>query len=425
MKRVTRTPPLMAAFLLCLSSTGGLLAQEARGAAEQPSAPAPALVRPAEQPGQPQAPPEQAAADEDLQPTLGPETLRATVEASRRYAEIAESGGWPRIAKPLRAGAQGQAVVILRRRLAMERDLPQEQAESANWDDGLSEAVKRFQKRMGLQQTGAVGGATLRELNVPAKLRARRLADAAKRLERLKFKFGPRYVVVNIPAANVELIEDGKKTHNYAAIVGGRKNPSPEVVATIVSVDLNPTWTVPSSIIQKELVPKMRRNPNFLARDRIRVLDGRGREIDPRKVRWSKARAAQFTFRQDPGENNSLGSIRLFMPNRHAVYLHDTPQKQLFDRDYRFLSHGCVRVEGVYDLAARLLNDGSSKHWDELALAEKIDRGETEKIQLRRPVPVVWVYMTGWATPDGSAHFRRDIYDKNESGSARGKSRAS
>lgn len=358
---------------------------------------------------------------EDARPSLGPDTARATAEAARRYAEIADAGGWPRVGKPLRPGAEGKAVATLRRRLAAEGALPPEAAEGIKWDDRLTAAIEKFQARVGLPQTGTVSGQTLRELNVPAKIRARQLAVTAKRLERLRFRFGPHFVSVNIPGAFVELVEDGKKVHSYTAIVGDRKHPSPELGAKIVSVDLNPTWTVPLSIIQKELVPKIRKDRNYLSRDHIRVFDGRGREIDPRKVRWSKERAANYTFRQDPGEKNSLGSIRLFMPNRHAVFLHDTPRKTLFDRSYRFLSHGCVRVEGVYDLAARLLKEADSKHWDEAALARKIDSGDSEKIRLRRPVPVVWAYMTGWATPDGSAHFRRDIYGMDKEGAARKK----
>lgn len=397
-------------FAAALSSAAPLTLAQDRGrpapATEGPGAPS------GERSGDAQ-PPSSEAAKDDAQPSFGPDTIRATREAAKRYERIAGQGGWPRIAKPLKPGAKGKDVVALRRRLAIEGDLSENEAQSPDWDDRLTEAVKHFQQRVGLPQTGAAAGATVHALNVPAKTRARQLADTARRLERLRFRFGPRYVFVNIPAAAVELVEDGRKAHGYTAIVGGRKHESPEVVARIVSIDLNPTWTVPSSIIEKELVPKMRRNPDFLAHDDFRVFDSRGREVDPRKVRWSKGRAAQFTFKQDPGAKNSLGSIRLSMPNRHAVYLHDTPKKQLFDRNYRFLSHGCVRVEGVYDLAARLLTADGSQRLDEGELAQKIERGETDKIRLGRPVPVVWAYMTGWATPDGVTHFRRDVYGKD------------
>jgi murein L,D-transpeptidase YcbB/YkuD len=250
-------------------------------------------------------------------------------------------------------------------------------------------------------------------LNAPAAARSRQLEATAKRLSKIKFGFGERYVAVNIPAAAVESVENGQRIERYDAVVGGRKHPSPQIVAKIVAIDVNPIWTVPASIIEKELVPKLRRNPNYLVREDIRVLDARGHEIDPRKLRrLSAARDASFTFRQDPGPKNSLGSIRISMPNKEQVYMHDTPRKELFERDYRFLSHGCVRVKGVYDLASWLLQEsGEPRQSDQAALRSKVDEGRTEKIKLGRPVPVAWVYMTGWASPDGATYFRRDIYD--------------
>lgn len=346
-------------------------------------------------------------------PDFGPQTARATAEAAHRYAEIAASGGWPRIAKPVGPDATGKPVLELRRRLAAEGFLAREDTSEAAWDAKLEGALKRFQSHTGLEQSGTASPATLRELNVPAAARSRQLEATAKRLSKIKFGFGERYVAVNIPAAAVESVENGERIERYDAVVGGRKHPSPQIVAKIISIDINPIWTVPASIIEKELVPKLRRNPNYLVREDIRVLDARGHEIDPRKLRrLSAARTTSFTFRQDPGPKNSLGSLRISMPNKEQVYMHDTPRKELFERDYRFLSHGCVRVKGVYDLASWLLQEsGEPGQWDQAALQSKVDEGRTEKIKLGRPVPVAWVYMTGWASPDGATYFRRDIYD--------------
>jgi len=229
----------------------------------------------------------------------------------------------------------------------------------------------------------------------------------------MKFGFGERYVAVNIPAAAVESVENGRRIERYTAVVGGPKNPSPQITAKIFSVLINPAWTVPASIVKRDLAPALRRNPNYLTRQNIRVLDGRGREIDLRHLRGlSVERVAMFTFRQDPGPKNSLGSIHLDMPNKDEVYMHDTPHKDLFERDYRFLSHGCVRVEGIYDLATWLLQEpGQPGQWDRAALRSKVDEGKTETIKLKRPTPVAWVYMTGWASPDGATYFRHDIYN--------------
>ena len=340
-----------------------------------------------------------------MAPEFGPDTARVTFEAARRYAAIAARGGWPRLSRPPRSGATEAAVTQLRRRLAAEDYLSKDAGDSSNWDKGLTDAVKRFQANHGLDQTGDVSRATLRELNVSAAARTKQLAATARRLSRLHFRFPQRYVDVNIAGASVEAVEDGKAVRRFTAIVGDKRHESPQITANILSVDINPTWTVPASIIKKEVAPRLRRNPSYLAREHIRVLDGRDREVDPQKLRrLSAARAAQFTFRQDPGAKNALGSLRLSMPNKDEVYMHDTPQKNLFDHDYRFLSHGCVRVDGVYDLAAWLLNvSGTKGDWDVEKLRSETEKGQTEKIRLANPAPVVWTYMTGWADPDGMA----------------------
>lgn len=352
------------------------------------------------------------APEEASAPDFGPQTAQATADAARRYAAIAASGGWPRIARPIGPGAKGKPVVDLRRRLAVENYLAQEDADAPVWDAKLTEALKRFQSHVGLKETGTISPATLRELNAPAAERLRALEATAERLSRMKFDFGERYVDVNIPAAEVETVENGRRLESFTAIVGDPKNASPQITAKIFSVLINPAWTVPASIVKRELAPALRRNPNYLASRQIRVFDGRGREVDLRRLRGlSSERAAMFTFRQDPGPKNSLGSLHLDMPNKDEVYMHDTPNKELFERDYRFLSHGCVRVEGIYDLATWLLQEpGQPGEWDQAALRSKVDTGKTETIKLRRPTPVAWVYMTGWASPDGATHFRHDIY---------------
>jgi murein L,D-transpeptidase YcbB/YkuD len=170
---------------------------------------------------------------------------------------------------------------------------------------------------------------------------------------------------------------------------------------------------VPVSIIKKEIIPHMQRDPGYLARQKIRILDGGGAEVDPKRVDWSTQRAANYTLRQDSGAGNSLGSIRIDMPNKLAVYMHDTPSKRLFGADYRFLSHGCVRVQGVYDLAAWLLEGTSGAPagaWDKDSLQAEIKTGAREELKVTPATPVIWVYLTGWASADGVANFRNDVY---------------
>jgi murein L,D-transpeptidase YcbB/YkuD len=258
-------------------------------------------------------------------------------------------------------------------------------------------------------------------MNVPASTRFKQLASSAQRLAGVNFSFGDRYVVVNLPSTSVEAIENGRVAHHYVAIVGGIEHQSPEISAKISVVNLNPTWTVPTSIIKKEIIPKMQKDPGYLARAKIRILDGDGNVIDPGSVDWSTQRAVSYTLRQDSGAGNSLGSIRIGMPNNLAVYMHDTPSKGLFANDYRFLSHGCVRVQGVYDLAEWLLQGtpgGPGGTWNKQALLAKVKDGAREDVRLSRPVPVIWVYLTGWANGDGSVNFRDDVYGIDTVGDA-------
>jgi murein L,D-transpeptidase YcbB/YkuD len=398
-------------------------AQAPAAAVPSPSQAAAAPTIPADQPAQkiePKSkkkkaagPVRETALSDDPTPVFQPETPFATAKAAEQYARIVEGGGWPAIAKPLNPGAKGKEVAILRQRLAAEGELEGSDGAGEQWDPALTAAIKHFQFRYGLKQTGIVAGATLNAMNVPAEQRQKQLAASARRLQDLRFPFGERYVVVNIPSAAVDAVENGRAVHRYVAVVGDVEHRSPEIEAKISAINVNPTWTVPTSIIKNEIIPKMRENPKYLSKAKIRILDGKGREINPGKIDWSTEKAVNYTLRQDSGAGNSLGSIRISMPNKLAVYMHDTPSKRLFSSDYRFLSHGCVRVEGVYDLAAWLLEgvEGPKRGaWDRRALVQEIASGEREDIKLAKPVPVIWVYMTGWASGDGTVHFRDDVY---------------
>ena len=357
-------------------------------------------------------PPRETALSDDPTPALQPETYFATAKAAERYATIVDQGGWPRVGAKLNPGAKGAAVQALRRRLAAEDETVT--ATGNVFDPALVQAVKRFQFRMGLRQTGIVAGATLRELDVPADVRSRQLSASAMRLASVDFPYGPRYIAVNIPSTAVDAVEGDKVVRRYAAIVGGPEHHSPEVAAKVMAININPTWTVPVSIIKNEIAPKMQQDPNYLSRMHIRVLNHQNEEVDPRRIDWSSERALNYTLRQDSGAHNSLGLIRIAMPNPHSVYMHDTPSRNLFANDYRFLSHGCVRVQGVDELALWLLQGDGQSQWDAETLKAKIASGEREDVRINHPVPVVWVYMTGWASADGTVHFRDDVYGVDE-----------
>ena len=251
-------------------------------------------------------------------------------------------------------------------------------------------------------------------MNVPAATRFRQLASSSQRLAGVNFGFGDRYVVVNIPSASVEAVANGQVQKRFVAIVGDIEHPSPEVSTRIQAVNLNPTWTVPNSIIENEIIPKMQKNPGYLSRLKIRILDARNAEVSPGSINWNSKQALNYTLRQDSGAGNSLGSIRINMPNKFSVYMHDTPGKRHFGQDYRFLSHGCVRVGGVYELAEWVLQGAPgapSGSWDQGALKSVVATAEKVEVKLPKPVPVAWVYLTGWANGDGVVNFRTDVYN--------------
>ena len=351
---------------------------------------------------------------QDPRPTLDASTFINTMRAAWTYKRIAETGGWPSLpaGTVLKTGDKGPLVEILRQRLASEGELSADLSTGTNFDAELTNAVRRFQARHGLPESGAVRARTLETLNVPALTRHRQLTASAQRLAGSTISFGERYVVVNIPSAAVEAVERGQVARRFVAIAGKVDRPSPVVETRVTAVNLNPTWTVPVSLIKKDIIPHVRKDPGYLEKMKIRILDAKGQEVDPKTLDWSTQNAVNYTLRQDPGAINSLGQIRIDMPNKHAVYMHDTPKKQLFAQDARFHSSGCVRVADVADFAEWLLRgtNGQGGPWTREGIDTAIASATRQDIRLDKPVPVAWVYLTGYATADGAVHFRDDVY---------------
>jgi len=376
-----------------------------------PPLPADAFRKPA-QAAAPQAKPAKRAVASfwtSSEPTFDEGTYDRINEAMLSYSAIEVRGGWPTIPKgTLEPGMSGPAVAALRQRLSITDDLPHEVAEGDQYDMMLTEAVKRFQIRHGVPETGIVGPQTIEALNVPVKTRIRQLAASLDRLQGMNFTFGHRYVVVNIPAAVSEAVEDGKVARRYVTVVGKVDRPSPTLTTNITAVNLNPTWTVPLSILKKDISAKMRKDPGYVSRMKMRVLDASGNELDPRSVDWSGDRTPNFTVRQDSGNGNALGNIRIDMPNSHSVFMHDTNHREGFSADYRFQSSGCARVQDVRDFASWVLK---GTEYDRKDVDAEIASGKRTTWRPARPIPVAWIYLTGWASPDGTIHFRNDIYN--------------
>jgi murein L,D-transpeptidase YcbB/YkuD len=348
-------------------------------------------------------------------PVFDEGTYQRIKEALLSYADIQVRGGWPALPADAKLvpGASGPDVALLRRRLVIGDDMTAAKEAGDSYDGDVVEAVKRFQLRHGLEATGSVGAQTLKALNVPVGDRMQQLEASLERLLGMDFTFAERYVVVNIPAAFVEAVAGGKVERRYRVIVGKIDKPSPTLSVYITAVDLNPTWTVPLSITKNEIIKRMQRDPNYLARMHMRVLGAHDEDIDPRSVDWASDRSPNFTVRQDAGNWNALGNLKIDMPNPYSVYMHDTDTRKLFADDYRFDSHGCTRVDNVRDLAAWILQDGPPG-WDRAAIDAGIAAGQTKVVNLPRKMPVAWVYLTGWVRRDGTVEFRDDVYKHDD-----------
>lgn len=346
------------------------------------------------------------------EPTYDEGTAQRIKDAALSYSDLAVRGGWPTIPADAKfAPGQGANDDVLRKRLILSGDLAAEKASGA-FDQDLADGVKRFQARHGLAPTGTMTPRTLAAMNVTVQKRIRQLEASLERLENTNFSFGQRYVVVNIPAAFAEAVENDVVVRRYRVIVGKTEKPSPTLTAQITGVVLNPTWTVPSSIAKTEISAHMRKDPTYLSRMHMEVLDGHDNPIDPHSVDWSGTHTPNFTVRQQNGTFNALGAVKIDMPNSYSVYMHDTNQRNLFSDDYRFDSHGCSRVDNVRDLAAWLLKD--QPKWTRAAIDADIATGQHQEVAMARKVPVAWIYLTAWMTKDQTIQFRNDVYNQDE-----------
>jgi L,D-transpeptidase YcbB len=343
---------------------------------------------------------------------LSSDTVVATEQAIGLMQQAVAQGGWPILpaGTALKLGSRGAAVTALRQRLAYSGDLDQSRINGQSYDSYVESAVKRVQARHGLGPTGVVGPQTLAALNTPADKRLRQLEINLIRLRQLTAKdLGRRFVTANIPAAYVETVEGGQVATRHAAGVGKIDRQSPIMDAQVVDINFNPFWTVPASIIRKDLIPKMQKDPNYLTEQNIRIYNKAGQQLDPAQVNWFSDEGTNYMFRQDPGgEKNSMGFVRINIPNPHGVYMHDTPAKGIFGDDFRFVSSGCIRVQNVRDYIQWLLKE--TPGWDRAAIDRAFQSGERIDAKLTSPVPVHWVYVTAWSTPEGVMQFRDDIY---------------
>lgn len=344
------------------------------------------------------------------QPILGEQTAAYVEQAMGQYQSIVSSGGWPSVpaTKKLKLGVIDSDVEALRKRLMVSGDLSTSAGISSSFDSYVDAGVKRFQSRHGLPADGVMGTYTYKAMNIPANIRLGQLETNLVRLRAMSGFLGNRYVVVNIPAARIEAVENGRVVSRHTGIVGKIDRQTPILNSKINEVILNPYWNAPESIVRKDIIPLMRKDPQYLTKNKIRLLGPDGQEVDPMTIDWSTEDAAKLRFRQDPGAINAMASVKINFPNEHAVYMHDTPQQSLFTQIERFNSSGCVRVQNVRDLVTWLLRD--TPGWGRQQIEQTIKSGNSTPIQVSDPVPVYFVYISAWSTGDQVVQFRDDIY---------------
>lgn len=349
-------------------------------------------------------------------PTVSPSNIEPMKAAIKRYAQIVERGGWKTLPDgQLQAGMSGPSVAVLRERLLLSGDLKEPSAYPEEFDYYLERAVKRFQASNGLTPTGIVDKRTIAALNVPAAARLRQLRTNLARVGELAQSAGKRYVLVNIPAAQIEAVENDRVVSRHSGVVGKIDRQTPLLRSAIHEINFNPVWILPPTVIEKDLIPKgremQRRSQDVLAKYGIDAYGADGRKLDSTKINWSAGGASSLTYKQQPGKDNPLGFLKINFHNNYSVYMHDTPSESLFGRNFRAASSGCVRVQSIEQLGLWLLAENGG--WSQERVETMKKSGERQDVRLRKPVPLYFVYITAWATEDGVIQFRRDLYQKD------------
>lgn len=354
-------------------------------------------------------------------PMLNPASVDAMQAAIAMYEEIVAGGGWQQLEpKTLKKGAKGPAVMALRQRLVAENYLPfdslGDEAAAVTFDDDVVEAVRAFQINHGVLPSGMVAEKTLAQLNVPAETRLGMLRENLPRVEAYAQGLSDFAVLVNIPAAQLETVEMGTVYSRHNIVVGKLERPSPTLASKVSDINFNPYWKIPASIVERDIVPKYMADPNYLIDNQIRVFDGvGGPEVEPDLIDWTTTPPDRYFFRQEPGDHNSLGFVKINFPNDHMVYMHDTPHRELFGRNVRFESSGCVRIDQV-GVVVKWIIDRTAAPMDEAMYDTVVSTHENYTVKIDNGPDIRWMYLTAWATDDGRVNFRPDVYGLDGTG---------
>ncbi len=338
--------------------------------------------------------------------------LKKALTAQRAYVA---AGGWGTVeaGETLKPGMSDARVPGLRKRLATSGEYTAAEPADPNlYDDELVKAVQKFQTLHGIDPDGAVGRKTVSELNVTAQQRVDQVRLNLERARWVLNQLGDEFVIVNISGFHMYVVKDGVPVWNARVVVGRTYRQTPMFKSNMRTVVLNPTWTVPPTILKQDLLPKIARDPSYLASHNMVVVDGSGARVDPGTIDWSQARRRfPYNLVQQPGPDNSLGQVKFLFPNEHAIYLHDTPNRSIFNRADRAASSGCIRVEHPMELAAYLLTGDTD--WPKERVDQVLASGKLQNITLKRSMPVVIMYWTAQLDRDGTMHFFPDLYDRD------------
>ncbi len=351
--------------------------------------------------------------------TISKANIEPTKAAIKVYADIVARGGWAPVPQTeLKPGMTDAGVAFLRSRLLVSGELKGDNDGSATFDVELEKAVKRFQASNGLTPTGVADKRTIAALNVPAAARLKQLKVNLGRLQELSSSVNSKYVMVNIPSAQIEAIENGQIVARYAGVVGKIDRPTPLLRSAITDLNFNPVWRMPPTVESEDLIPRGRemqkKGQSVLAKFHIDAYSGAGKKVDPDKIDWTKVSPGTYSYSQQPGKDNPLGFLKINFDSAHSVYMHDTPSETIFGRNFRSASSGCIRVHNIEHLAEWLLK--GQPGWDDYQIDEMKKSGKRLDVRLKKSVPLHFVYITAWATSDGVLQFRRDLYQKDQIG---------
>jgi len=322
---------------------------------------------------------------------------------------------------PLKKGDRDkQRIPALRVKLGAFGDLAKTSTvDDTLFNDEVESAIRHFQTRLGLKVTGELDKATVTCLNTPIASYIQRLEINMERLRWRRYKWEQRYILVNIPAFSLEFIQNRKTVLSMRVVVGQKYSRTPIFSDKLRFIVLNPRWEIPPNILLRKKLYRIRHEPDYFEKHNIQVIKGWGKEakeIDPKMVDWQKVRIREFykvyRFRQASGPANPLGRIKFMFPNKYNIYLHDTPDRQLFNKELRHFSSGCIRVEKPVELAAYCLR--GQRLWTRSRIEAALAAGIEQKIKLTNPISIHILYWTAWVDQYGLVHFRRDIYGRDK-----------